>query len=187
MAIYGVDHPLKSIEILNKLQNTNIERYGVKTTLLHKETMKKIKDTLFERYGVTHPMHVPEFVDKYVKSSYSMKIYIFPSGRECIVQGYEPLALDLILDTGILHEDEIVTETILKPKLWYNDPFDNKLRRHYVDIYVPYYKWCIEIKSTWTYKIEPEKVHAKQLAAIQAGYSYDIWIMDAKGEILEIL
>lgn len=71
------------------------------------------------------------------------------------------------------------------PEIWYTDK-TNKLRRHYVDIYIKSQNRCIEVKSTWTNQ-EKNNVLAKKQSAINLGYNYEIWIFDRKGNKLEVL
>jgi hypothetical protein len=52
---YGVEHPLKNNEVLNRLQETNILKYGVKTTLECEDVKVKIRNSLLDNYGVDNP------------------------------------------------------------------------------------------------------------------------------------
>lgn len=44
---------------------------------------------------------------------------------------------------------------------------------------------CIEVKSTWTAKLNNHTIFLKQDAAKKLGYIYEIWIYNTKGEIVE--
>ena len=50
---YGVDNPMKSQEIKDKIENNNLDKYGVKTTLLEINTKNKIDETNLKLYGTT--------------------------------------------------------------------------------------------------------------------------------------
>ena len=50
---YGVDNPLKSEEIKEKIRTTNIERYGFDNPAKNEEIKQKIHDTLWENGGYT--------------------------------------------------------------------------------------------------------------------------------------
>jgi len=39
----------------------------------------------------------------------------------------------------------------------------------------------IEVKSTWTYKAKQDNIQEKAYATKVAGYKYEIWIYDSKG------
>ena len=71
------------------------------------------------------------------------------------------------------------------PELWYTDK-TNKLRRHFVDIYIKSQNRCIEVKSAWTNQ-EKNNVLEKKESAIKLGYKYDIWIFDRNGNKLQVL
>lgn len=50
----------KSVERLQKIQKTNLERYGCISAFGNKEIQKKSKQTLQQRYGVDHNWKIPE-------------------------------------------------------------------------------------------------------------------------------
>ena len=79
-----------------------------------------------------------------------LKEYVFPSGRSEKVQGAEPYALTELLEN--INENDIVVGCKNVPNIWYNDK-NGKKHRHYVDIFIPSQNRCIEVKSTWTEKI----------------------------------
>lgn len=57
---YGVDNIFKSPEIIEKIHETNIERYGAPSFLMSVEGKNKRKKTCMEKYGVDHHWKVPE-------------------------------------------------------------------------------------------------------------------------------
>jgi hypothetical protein len=64
MERYGVEYPMQSITIQEKVRITNIEKYGIEWQIQSKETREKTKNTLNERYGVNHNLSIPEVIDK---------------------------------------------------------------------------------------------------------------------------
>lgn len=62
MERYGVIHPLQNTEIMNKMVNTNLTNYGVKYIL--EDAYKKINGML-AKYNVVHAMHSTELVNKF--------------------------------------------------------------------------------------------------------------------------
>ena len=187
MKNYNVENPLQSEEIKEKIKKTVFDKYGCEYTAQSTEFKEKSRLTCLDKYGCDYPMQDPDIAERCSKAAYQSKPYTFPSGRIEYVQGYEPLALDLLIDTG-MDEDKIIVKNKDTPEIWYMDPLTpSKFRRHYPDIYIPSEKWLIEVKSTWTYKRDKYEVHTKKKAAVALGYLYQIWIMDSKGEILEIL
>jgi hypothetical protein len=81
-------------------------------------------------------------------------------------------------------ENDIITGCKNVPTIWYNDTIGKK-HRHYVDIYIPSKNKCIEVKSTWTLKLQKSNIFLKQNAAKELGYEYEIWIYDSKGNKVE--
>ena len=65
------------------------------------------------------------------------------------IQGYENYALDDLLYDDCIDENDIVNGTDNVPEIWYKGA-NNKKRRHYVDLYIPNQKKCIEVKSKYT-------------------------------------
>jgi len=63
------------------------------------------------------------------------------------VQGYEPFALNELINVKLINENNIITGISNVPSIWYND-INNKKRRHYVDIFIPSENLCDEVKST---------------------------------------
>ena len=77
----------------------------------------------------------------------SSKTYTFPSGKEIQVQGYEPFALNELIQ--ILSEDDIINGCSNVPTIAYADD-EGKPHKHFPDIFIPSQNKCIEVKSTWT-------------------------------------
>jgi hypothetical protein len=201
---YGVKYSLQNDEIMDKLKKTNLENHGCEYPMQNKEIQLKSKETCFKnygtyfntqsdivknktretcikKYGVNHPSQVPEIMEKCIKQMYKIKTYIFPSGKTINIQGYENFALDeLIINNNNIIEDDIITGCKNVPTIWYTDS-NNKKRRHYVDIYIPTLNLCIEVKSSWTAKLNNDVIFLKQKAAKELGYNYYIWIYDDNG------
>jgi len=72
------------------------------------------------------------------------------------------------------------------PTIWYIGN-DGKNHRHYVDIFIPTENRCIEVKSTWTAKLNEHNIYLKQQAAKQLGYNYEIWIYDEKKQLVNCI
>jgi hypothetical protein len=61
---YGVDHPMKSKEVREKMKATNRERYGCDWAIGSDEVKEKIKETNIEKYGTENPMACAEIQQK---------------------------------------------------------------------------------------------------------------------------
>lgn len=153
----GVDHPLKSHEVLQKQYATNLERYGVK-----------------------HAIQSPEIQEKAQKKGLRFKEYTTPSGRVWKVQGYEPMALDILLKD--FAEDDIVTSHKEVPRIIYTTA-DGVEHYYFPDVWIKSCNKLIEVKSTWTYKLHEETNDLKWKAAKKAGHDIECWIFDAKGQL----
>jgi len=183
MERYGVEHFTQTDIMKEKTIQTNMERYGVEYNLQREEIKEKSKQTNLQRYGVEYPKQNADVMEKITKSSYRLKEYSYPSGNIVKIQGYEHYALDKLLQEGVL-EEEIITGCKNVPTIWYND-LTNKKHRYFVDIFIPSQNRCIEIKSTWTAKVNNHSIFLKQKAGKEMGYLYEIWVYDSKGNIVE--
>jgi hypothetical protein len=204
---YGHENPQQNKDIKQKTKNTCLQKYGYENVLLLERVIETRKQMCFEKYGTNYPMQsesgkniykqtclskygvenpqqVPEIADKQSKNSYKRKTYIFPSGNQITCQGYEPFALDKLINDELIDETDIVTGVKNVPIIWYNDESFKK-HCHYVDIFIPSQNRMIEIKSTWTAEKKKDNIFLKQEAAKNLGYLYEIWVYNNKGAIVE--
>lgn len=181
---YGVEHNSQSQEIKSKKIKTCLEKNGVEYPQQSKEIQDKSKKTCLKNYGVEHPLQNNELMNKSINKSYSSKNFKFKSGNEIKCQGYEPFALQELINNN-MDETDIITGCKNVPIIYYYDE-SGKKRRHYVDIYIPTQNKCIEVKSTWTIKDKKSNIFNKQKAAKDLGYEYEIWVYDKKGNKVEI-
>jgi hypothetical protein len=184
---YGVRYPGQSKQLQEKIVKTNLEKYGSIHPVQSHKIKEKIKETNLERYGVKHPQQNAECAEEYSKKSYKLKSYIFPSGKEIKVQGYENIALDFLIDRGY-NEDDIVTNRTEVPEIWWINK-NNKKCRYYVDIFVKSENKFIEVKSTWTFGRDDkkEKIEKTKEAIKEKGYLYELWVINNKGKIIEVI
>jgi hypothetical protein len=181
---YGCDNPIKSTLIKETRKEQFKKKYGVENPSQLKSIIELKKQTCIGKYGVEYPMQNQEIMEKSSKNSYRRKTYTFPSGNQITCQGYEPFALDKLIKEENIDENDVVTGCKNVPTIWYND--DNcKKHRHYVDIFIPSQNRCIEVKSTWTAKKNEDKIYLKQIAAKKLGYEDELWIYNAKKELVE--
>lgn len=210
---YGGNSPASSLIVLEKMQNTCLERYNVRNPFQAEMFKKKIimnaiksrldkygveyifqseifrkkaRKTCLELYNVEYPMQNPNIADKVFKNSYRYKDYTCPSGDIRQVQGYENFALDYLLNEGF-DEEDIITDIKEIPDFEYTCPYDKKNHKYFPDIFIKSENKIIEVKSFWTYQIDIPRIEQKQKSVKNCGYECEIWIMDNKGEFLEIL
>jgi len=178
---YGTVNFRSSDIIKNKIKNTCIEKYG-KEHISQVDDIKLIKkEKCMQKYGCEYHMQVPEIAEKIGKNSIKYKNFQFPSGKNVLVQGYEPFALKNLIENEKISENDIVVGCKNVPKIWYVDK-KGKKRRHYVDIFIPSQNKCVEVKSSWT--VKKENVFVKKAAAEDLGYIYEIIVYNNKGDII---
>jgi hypothetical protein len=182
---YGVKHTCQLESIIQQRKQSCMDKYGTYYPIQSELGKNQIKKSCLEKYGVENPQQNPEIAEKASNNSYRKKIYILPSSKEIICQGYEPLALDKLVKEDNILEEDIVTGCKNVPTIWYNDE-NNKKHRHYVDIFIPSQNRCIEVKSTWTAEKKKDNIFLKQEAAKQLGYNYEIWVYNSKKKLVEV-
>ena len=180
---FGFECCLQNKDIREKVKKTNLEKFGFENAGKNSIIHEKMKQTMFKKYGVNFPLQNSEIASRSSKNCYKPKRFIFPSGKEIICQGYEPFALQSLIDNNI-EENDIITGCKNVPSIWYNDETGKK-HRHYVDIFIPSQNKCIEVKSIWTFEKKDDYIFLKQNAAKKLGYNYEIWVYDNKGNIVE--
>lgn len=106
--------------------------------------------------------------------------------KSFLVQGYEPFAIDWLLETQGLRPSDILCGDKV-PVIQYN--WNGRNRRHYPDLYVPKLNRLLEVKSLWTLgltnhakgKKVRSQMRAKRLAAKSAGFIYSVLLFDNVG------
>lgn len=195
---YGTISVAQSPKIKAKINNTNFERYGCLYPLENKKLRDKGFDNYFEKtgyynplsnpeiqekviqyyqdnFGVSHNMHIPEVAEKCLGwHKNSWHDYVLPSGKTIKLQGFEPKALDMLLE--VYDESEILYKRSNMPRLFYID-IDGKSRRYYPDFYIPKDNLLVEVKSTYTYLADLNKNLLKEQCALENGYGYKLMIL----------
>jgi hypothetical protein len=183
LKLYGVDNPMKRNDVKEKAKKTNLANCGFEYASQSDHFRELYKKTCMERYGVEHPMQNKEIMSKNTASQYKVKTHTLPSGKEIQYQGYEIYAINDLLK--IYKEEDIINEPDKVPEIWYE--IDNKKHRHYVDIFIPIEKLCIEVKSLWTIQKKKDYILAKQSSAKEMGFRYEIWVYDKEGNKIDTI
>lgn len=183
---YGVKHSLQSKAVRNKCELTNMQRFGVRFASQSKQIQEKMREkfqaTCLARYGVRHPYQNAEVAEKALKKAYKLKQYTFPDGDIREVQGYEPFALDFLVSNYRMKSQDIVTKRTDVPNIWYTN--NGKKCRYYPDIFIPHKNKIIEVKSKWTYEQGRNEIFLKGDACKNQGFMFEVWIFDAKGNLI---
>ncbi len=113
------------------------------------------------------------------------------NGRFKHVQGYEPLAIEFLVDYKNIKESHIVVGKKNVPTILYR--FNGKQTAHYPDIYIPRDNVVVEVKSTYTAgllkrsKQEEDwfyRLIAKKTAGESHGLRYIVLIFDGNRRIV---
>jgi len=176
--LYG-GRGMSSDEIKSKIENTNLKKYRTKYPVQTKEVRDKIVETCLRKYGERHHMQNIEIFEKTSKKSYKWKKIKFPSSRVERVQGYEPYAIEELLNLGY-HEDDIVIankdiENLIGKIFYYRN---KKKRRYYPDIYIKSENRIIEVKSKYTYESHITINNLKKQACLDKGLAFEFKIIE---------
>jgi hypothetical protein len=161
-----------------KSKADQIEKYGCLACLTPKARRRRAK-TMMRRYGVEHALQNREIFEKNLKSAYNYKDYKL--GRKTIkVQGFEPLALDYIINEKNIKPYEIVCGfNSAIPSISYE--YRGTLRVYHPDIFIPHLNMLIEVKSDFTYQYAKRLNKIKRAACKALGYRFVFLIMNHDG------
>lgn len=152
---FGVEYICQSPIIQEKIRQSNQKNYGYDYVFQIPEIKEKIEEKCILKYGTKYPMQNAEIAAKQLYSCFGKrKEYIFPSGRKENVQGYEPLALNILLKRDNFDESDIFVDRTEVPEVWYD--LNDQRKRYYTDIYIKSQNRCIEVKSDYTFEKEKE-------------------------------
>ena len=179
---YGVEHPSQSEEVKQKMRETCVEKYGVEHALQSEEIKQKSRETCVEKYGVENPMQNPEILNQHQIAGFKRKIFKTPTGQLWHLQGYEHLvAPKLIEEYG---EESITPELKEVPRIpWFDE--NGQMHYYFCDFYVEPHKLVVEVKSTYTQKVDDEKIQGTRKAANDLGYAFRLIVVDDKGNLIE--
>lgn len=180
-ATYGVDNPSQAAEVKDKKKETTLKNYGVENPFQSEEIKEKIKETNLERYGVEHASQDPDIAERQLANRYQRHEFTFKDGDTRVVQGYEPQALKYLEDSGY-SSYQILTSKKDMPPVWYHS--DNRYHKYSPDIFIPNDNLIIEVKSTFTRKINADKIRHTRKACTYLGYDFKLWIFDKNGTLL---
>ena len=156
-----------------KSKQTCIEKYGKEFYTQTEECKQKMKATCIERYGVPFAMQDPTFLEKAFKSGAKRKVFELPNGAIHFYQGYEDVALKLLLNEYAIEQ---ITMDIKKvPVIKYD-----RNRHYYPDFFIASKNLIIEVKSNHTYQSQIFRNIQKANAAVELGFDFQFWICNAK-------
>lgn len=178
----------REIYKLKKRTNTNLIKYNVKNVFQDKNIKMKIKKSFKKRYGINHNMKSEEGKKQYKKS---MKLKY---GIEWPLQDSRILYKNLksarlihhYKDTNLTYQGSYELDFLEKyyekfktnlnngPSIKYKYKNQNKV--YHSDFYIKSLNLIVEIKSSWTLKLD-EEIEYKKKYCINNKYNY-IMILD---------
>jgi hypothetical protein len=182
MENYGVSNIFQDEKTMIKIQDSNIKKFGGHPKR-NKEVQEKWKNTCMEKYG-GHPNQNPDVQAKAEKTSFKHRDYTMPSGKIVKIQGYENIALTELLQH--FSEEEIHVGRGVVPHVKYTCN-EGKQRVYYPDFYIEPLNTIVEIKSDWTLQLQTCRLEEKAKAVLKAGYNFEVWIYNGRGQNKEIL
>lgn len=135
---------------------------------------KKTKEMFLKKYGCENPMQNVDVLTKSIHQQYKSKDFTFPSGRLVKVQGYEDLALKILLEDH--DEADLLIDRTAMPMFDYFH--ENRVKKYLPDIYVKSENKIIEVKSDRTFNFQRVQNILKALAVRNAGYDFEFWIFN---------
>jgi len=148
---------------IEKGKQTMLKKYGVEYPLQSKKIQEKTKQTCLEKYGVENPAQNKEIYEKGQKTK--LEIHKFRDTNIWYQGSYE---LDFLEKYFSKYSD-------IKrgPSIKYIINGKNKV--YHPDFYIPSLNLIIEIKSSWTLKLD-ENIKIKKKTTIVNGFKYIVVI-----------
>lgn len=166
-------------QVIN-MNKTCLSKYNKDFYTQTSEMKEKSANTNLKKLGVRYPSQHPDIIEKCYKK---WKVFKFPSGKQINLQGYEPTALKLLIET--FPERDIITTKKDMPSIWYT--FNGNLRRYFPDIYLKSINKFIEVKSEYTFQLKKEENISKHNKCLDNGYFHEIWIFDKNLNLVEVI
>ena len=188
-------------DIKRRRGDTNLKKHGHRNVLVAKRS--EIEQTWMKNFGKDNPSKCPKIQNKKIETSrknwgtdYPMqnnevfrkamknrksgfKSYEYPSGKNIKIRGYENICLDDLLNEGY-SENEIITDTHEEAPVFIWIDSENKSHKYHPDMLITTDNKIIEVKSSWTYEKDFEKIQACREVIEKQGYIYEVRIYDEK-------
>jgi hypothetical protein len=114
-------------------------------------------------------------IEKHINNGFKWKSYIFPTGNEVKVQGYECLTINYLISSSISPND-IKVRREEKPVILYE--WSGSTRRYFPDCLLDTCNTIVETKSTYTWTFQKEQNFAKIKGSIESGYNIRVIVWD---------
>ena len=161
LAKYGVDNPTKVVAIKEKIAKTNKWKYGAENPFASDKIKNKIVETNLNKYGATNPMQCKEIRDKAAKK-YHYNGISFDSSWE--------------LAFYIYHAD--LGEEIQREKTSFKYEYQGKTHKYFVDFTVNAVNY--EIKSDYLFRYMITHKESIEYAKYECMLRHNVVILQAK-------
>ena len=178
MERYNSDCYFKSNDYREKL----IKTYGTNNIMILDIIKDRIKKTSLQKYNTEYPNQSPIVQQRSQDNSFKFKPYTLPSGKIVNLQGYEHFAMNYLLKTH--NESDIITDKSSIPRFWYTK--NNKRCIYYADMFIKSTNTVVEIKSTWTVRLNADVNELKKQSVLTNGFNFEQMIFNNKGSLIQI-
>ena len=150
----------------------------LKSPAYRKARVIRWKKSIQKKYGVDNVSQVPEIRAKQIRSGIRRKECTL-RGETILVQGYEPIALNYLIERfgdkyiEVEHSGNV-------PAVDYK--FKGKMKKHYPDMYLADKNCIVEVKSNLDFRRRGlfRKLKAKAIGARAMGYRYVVLMIHGK-------
>lgn len=153
---YGVEYPLQSGEIRNKLKKTNLKKYGVENVFSLDMIKIKIKETNLEKFGVEYPLQNIEILNKSIKTNLEKYKTERPSQNSIIKEKIKETNLEKFGVEYPLQNKEIINKLKKTNLERYGVDNSSKIKKHNKKIQ-GYYKNKMKLKYDYIINVDYDK------------------------------
>lgn len=168
-----LNHNNENFNNREKYRETCIDVFGFDNPMKNEDVKDIFYKSFYEKYGEKHPMHVPEFLDKMIKSG--IKIHKYDDTDIYYQSTYEKDFLDKYYNLFTITRGKIIRYS-----------YKNIEHIYYSDFYIKELNLIIEIKSSHWYISHKEKNDLKKEYSIRNGYNF-LFIIDKNYDIFNKL
>lgn len=153
---------------------THLESAGMESV------QEKRKLTNLENFGEENPMQNPSTFEKSLSKRYKYKTHTVNGRTFNNLQGYEPQALDYLINEQNIPENNLQSTNI--PKIPF--VFNGKAKKYFPDLYDTNTNTIYEVKCKYTFNDLKALNLAKREASIKNGYNFEFIVFSNDGKQL---
>ena len=173
--LYGAENVFASSAIKKKIREHYQRVYGVDHNMQLEECKEKVRQTSLKKFGAPNVMKTHDGLARHHAALGRDVIYSFPSGRQVIVQGYEPLCIELLLE-DYTEDDLKFHASIEGSPFHYVKPETGRDSCYFPDLFIASTRTVVEVKSPYFYDLEKDQNWAKWRAVRDAGFNMKVYV-----------